>query len=515
MEIQGISQGSGAYHLKNMAKPAVLMEPKDSFVSSSSSDKCFRKADITNLIWRKNLSAEVKGCRTTEMGTTASGDRAVLLDVMLDSGSSEKRFTGNIVPAEDGKFYAVTVRDLKDPDGKTHPLYSLAKMDESGQALKETPVFERASNTPVELTGSGDGRVTVCHNDKLEMFDKDGNKMWDCPRCYGHNTFVEFAGDGTTYVLDRLDQTGNILRSIAPDGSENWNHKTSCIKMTLNENGDICLADRLAKYQVFHPDGSADNPVNISEDKFITKTFSLGNGETVFQTESPSRWLRPEILIHADGKQVMAWSPDRDENLQDVTCNEKNGDFYAISSGNDRKDHLYSIGRDGKTKWKIDLPSKTDLSSKYRVSADNKGNIYLIMNKPDNITAVPDSYKSSFPSAPNDAFDLKGVNSMITCFSPDGKIQWQHKMNREPGWKIEPVATKAGNILMPGTSEGKVTIITTDAEKFEDMQKDKLHAAIDEASREMKAENGEETKNIRIDAEKKVINIGGVELKIN
>jgi len=528
MEIRGIGS-AGEFNVPRAgAKVDISKDPKDSFVKSSTDDASFKKTDLSGMVLKKVFSNKIKVPKIQEVGRTGEDKKFLMIDIELNTGNPEQRFTGNVVPAEDGKFYAVAVEDEKKAPGQGLPAhtYSLVKFNESGEVEHQIPFLKNPSFTKVNLFGAGDGNVAVAFKSTISLFSKDGQKMWDCKKNFGFDPGVEFAPDGTTYVLDKYGNRDNVLKAISPDGTEKWSHEVPYGKMAVDKNGSLCLADLSCNSRFFDPDGKSEPPISITDERLLTETVPIDNDKFGFITQCPNIRTGDRIYIYENGQEKASWRPAMGQKMADTAYNEKEESFYVVTSEpvkmtdppttKKMTDHLTAVGIDGKTKWEIDLPSKMDSSAKHKVGADKDGNIYISIRSLSDNSVIPDSYKSAFPSAPPDAFDMTNVRSLMTCLSPDGKIQWQHKiLHKNVDDSAELIPTREGNMLVPQVANRKVNIISADSEKYMNLGKEKIQEAIEEASKEMAENQAGDNREINVDEKKKTVNIGGVELPIH
>ncbi|MCD4783326.1 MAG: hypothetical protein K8T10_05765 [Candidatus Eremiobacteraeota bacterium] len=518
MEIRGVTGKGRNYTFKKDGKPGTINMPGDSFVKSGGRGEDIDLKRMSELALGGKLSQKVKSCICHEIAKSASGKKVIRLDIKMDPGKQGGKFTGNIIPADNGKFYAVRLREMKNSVNSGNPSheYSLVKMDESGDIAWESPLFSRNGFTAVTLKGTEDGKVAASYGDKISLFSADGARKWECDKHFSFEPDIEFSADGTVFVLDIYNHKDKIFKAIAPDGSEKWRREIKYGRMTTDEMGNLCIGDLEARYQIYQPDGTPGQHVDISDERLVSRSIPLGSDGVAFVTESPARYNYDRIVIHKGGKEQSFWEPDKDETIYDVAFDKKSKSFYVLTSARkEMNDRLYAMGIGGETKWKMDLPSKSDSAAKHLVQAGKDGNVYLVLKSLEDNPHIPDSYRSNFPSADDNAFNIKGTRTMIDCISPDGKIIWQNKMKRSLDSKAKCHATPDGNFMITDIADNRVSIISENAEKYETLSKKKMRDAIKEVEKSDSSGSAAKRNKIEIDKDGKHITIGGVELPIS
>jgi hypothetical protein len=172
---------------------------------------------------------------------------------------------------------------------------------------------------------------------------------------------------------------------------------------------------------------------------------------------------------------------------------------------------------DGKSKWEVGLPSKRNIVDSHHVGVDNNGNPVVVLNTLSEDSSIPDSYKERLPSQAQGDLSMQGVKSMVTTFSPDGKILWQHKNTKDLSTRGKPLCGNDGRVVTQNkwdTNERFVDVVSGDVERLQGMKQEMMKSAVDETAKEKQQEKPSGDA-IKINEAAGTVNIDGVQLNIN
>lgn len=540
MYIEKTGQAFMTNNQKKTERKSVSKMPVDSFVKSSGEEKGFQKIDVQSVFFEKGkeIADKLKEFGYSEMSDFITGEKVATFKMNFAQCCKKGESHIRVIPAKDGTFSFIRVGRDADAGGKGNPEYKyyLIKTDEKGSIKKEIFLQQFRDYKSLDIKGDPDGRAVLITDEKFTSFSPDGKEIWSNIRLDSNSQYkIKFSPDGTIFIMDfdsKILRKNNIISAVNPDGSIRWKKRVSSRMMDTDEKGNLYVHDFENSYKIIHPDGTEEKPVVFPDNMRIESLKIEKNGRVIALcgSLSPDMSMGPGMYNYYEGKSIAiydkfsvlnSWSSGNNEqgnevksfsivegNATDLAVGDA-GSFYVINNKAVLEDQIVSYAPDGKIKWQIDLPQKSNSRDRPHVNVGKDGNIYLSINEVDDSSDVPDSYKEAFPPdcKKKGHFNFKGVKSLIVCISPDGKVLYQQKVEEDKFEKNKPAFLENGDVVFVSDKD-KVHLISRDPGKARKIISGEMEGIYQEKIEE------EEELAIKVDRKKKVVDIGGVKLPI-